>query len=190
MKYLYLFLFNALFFVSGINSQSLNYDFSKLKSDINIKFVTISKDTVGFYKSNAKGELNSVSGLVESAIDTITFIFPLDMKDLNQIKRNGPPIQNIKYEFNLTSDYLKQSAIIRERAIKTELYTKIIGLGLAVIGGATLNAGLNESNQQSVNYGSGLILAGGAVSFIGWCVAIDLNLESNRILKQSSKNNN
>ena len=180
------------FIVFEINAQSLNYDFSKLKLDPKIKFVVVSNDTVAYYKSN--GEVNNqtgsnsgpvgANGLVQIIIDTITFIRPLTMNEINQVKRNEANIQFVKYDFKLTSDYLIQSSIIRERAIKNELYSKVIGFGLALVGGAIVANGIKSNNQDFLNLGSGLIISGGAASFIGWCVSIDLNLESNRVLRQ------
>ena len=190
--------FSLLFFTNllvwGINAQSLNYDLSKLKLDPKIKFVVISNDTVAYYKSN--GEVNNqigsnngpvgANGLIQIIIDTMTFIRPLAMNEINRVKRNEANIQFVKYDFKHTSDYLIQSSIIRERAIKNELYSKVIGLGLALIGGAIALNGVKSTNQETINLGSVLMGSGGVVSFIGWCVAIDLNLEANRVLSQSN----
>ncbi len=163
-----------------LNAQSLNYDFTKLRLDTSIRFVTSSIDTVGFYKNS--GNSSGQMGLIQ--FDTLSLVRTLPITEWNRITKKDASFQYIKYEFSFTSDYLRQSAIIRERAIKNELYSKVVGLGLAIIGGATIANGVKQGNQENVDIGTGLIFTGGAVSFIGWCISIDLNLESNSVLSQ------
>jgi hypothetical protein len=136
------------------------------------------KDTVGF--------ISSINANYAELSYDITLTTSLTKYELNKVKSTyNLKIDKVIYDFKLPSDYLKQSSIFRERAIKTRVTTSLVGFGLGVIGGVI--ASRPSQTIVNRNIGFAFVGAGSAISFGGLLFTIKLNLSANDMLRRGAQ---
>jgi len=96
-------------------------------------FLSIGNENVGFV--NQTYYIENVNGGGKSKVNDVTFTKPLTGKERSILEERVGQIGIVNYDFRLPSDYLRQSSIYRDKAIKTRITTSLIGLGLGIIGG-------------------------------------------------------
>lgn len=144
----------------------------------NAQQLLFQNDTVGFVSGiNSGNELGPTYN--------ITITSALTKNELKKVKSTyNLTVDKVNYDFKLPSDYLKQSTIFRERAIKTRVTTSLIGFGLGVVGGIIAS----QPSQTNVNrnIGYAFVGAGSAISFGGLLFTINLNLSANDMIRRSA----
>jgi hypothetical protein len=146
-------------------------------------------DTSFLYLNNQSvGYINKIRtdpGMMAYGIRLIdvTLTRPLTKAEKASVESsNGLFFGDVLYDFKLPSDYIKQSSIIKEVAIKTRITTSLVGIGLGIIGGIMI------ANPPQ-NLGSASIIIGGAglVTIIGGQLfSLKLDLDANKMLRKSS----
>lgn len=137
------------------------------------------------YEKDTVGYVSSINGNQSGLTYNITITSALTKYELKKVKSTyNLTVDKVIYDFKLPSDYLKQSSIFRERAIKTRVTTSLIGFGLGVVGGIIAS----QTSQTTINrnIGYAFIGAGSAISFGGLLFTIKLNLSANDMLRRSA----
>lgn len=137
------------------------------------------------FQNDTVGYVSSINGNQSGLTYNITITSALTKYELKKVKSTyNLTVDKVIYDFKLPSDYLKQSSIFRERAIKTRVTTSLIGFGLGVVGGIIAS----QPSQTTVNrnIGYAFVGAGSAISFGGLLFTIKLNLSANDMLRRSA----
>jgi hypothetical protein len=146
-------------------------------------------DTSFLYLNNQQvGYVNKIRadhGMAEGGIRfmDITLTRALSEAEIESIVPNTRfVIGDILYDFKLPSDYIKQSSLMREVAIKTRITTGIIGTGLGIIGGIMI------ANPPQNNGSAGIIIgsAGLATLIGGQLFSLKFDIDANKMLRKSS----
>jgi len=143
-------------------------------------FLYLNNQSVGYIN-----KMRTDPGMIHDRIRFIdvTLTRPLTKAEKASIESStGLFIGDILYDFKLPSDYIKQSSIIKEVAIKTRITAGLAGIGLGIIGGIMI------ANPPQNNGSAGIIIGGaGLVTIIGGQLfSLKLDLDANKMLRKSS----
>jgi len=176
-------------------------------------FLSIGDENVGFI--NRVYYTQNINGDGKFPVNEVTFTKPLTNRERSILEERVGEMGTIHYDFKLPSDYLRQSSIYRDNAIKTRIITGLIGTSLGIIGGIIAgtpsysttttyvdlpkydswgnyigmqSTPITTQTPNNTNRNMGLTISGlGAGVFIGGAIfSLKLDFDANDMLRRSA----